>query len=633
MTEPAEAFARACPDISTATEISTGDIVHYYHAKLTDDTRTLRVFTVGPKSTDEAVDETFERISGQWLNLSTYPNVVTVKTRGDKPRPWIAVELVDGRPLKAVQSDLSLPEIRTVLDDIAEALRNAALYNTTHGALSPETVWIQQTDDGVTALVDEWGLKDACQQAAGRATNTAFTAPELASNNTPDMERADVYSLGAVAYYALTGHLPEVPDKRTEASELTPPSSHNSHPEVTSNVDNVILKALAIDPADRYDSAVDFNSAISRVLPTAAELPTIEDEPESNDGNDKDRDGDQRDDTDEEQSNTSDTTDDEIDTQTRDIKPTRQADMGILGAVVIGVSLNMIPLLILDNLITRAATNVSTSIPIYLAVYGLIPIIGIAALGLVSTARSKTKDDDYRRVVHKKDHDLFQRNELLRRLNDIYVYFWERPLLMLGVTIPVTMIALALAIMSDWAPTSLAGMMADPLQGTFFWLYVPAYINFIPLAIFYERKVSSWNKIIGSLSKNQNNIDRKRISRIQIQIIIIMITYLASLGVIAMLDVKFEMIARLYQQGNSVDGGSSVHSGSARSIGRYMPSSDFRAMLLFHAATLQALLSSFIAGYIRGRNFRSGMKFAVILLTITLIMWQTVIPVLKVELI
>jgi flagellar protein FlaJ len=123
-------------------------------------------------------------------------------------------------------------------------------------------------------------------------------------------------------------------------------------------------------------------------------------------------------------------------------------------------------------------------------------------------------------------------------------------------------------------------------------------------------------------SENQDDIDRERKSRTRMQMVIIIMTYLTLLGVMALLKVKFltvmqDLAAQTASQGGGGgSGAASFSSGSGQTV--------TLSLLFFHAVTLQALLSSFIAGYIRDVSLLAGVKFAVSLPTIALITWWIV---------
>ena len=116
-------------------------------------------------------------------------------------------------------------------------------------------------------------------------------------------------------------------------------------------------------------------------------------------------------------------------------------------------------------------------------------------------------------------------------------------------------------------------------------------------------------------SENQDDIERERRSRTRMQVAIILMTYVTLLGVMAILQTQFiDVMADLVAQG---DGG--TEAGGTAFDGGVDP--DVLSMLFFHAVTIQAVLSGFIAGYIRNADLVSGVKFAVGLLTLALGVW------------
>jgi flagellar protein FlaJ len=123
-------------------------------------------------------------------------------------------------------------------------------------------------------------------------------------------------------------------------------------------------------------------------------------------------------------------------------------------------------------------------------------------------------------------------------------------------------------------------------------------------------------------SENQDDIDRERKSRTRMQVVIIIMTYLTLLGVMALLKTQFlDVMSGLASSGGG-GGGEAVDTGG-QSFGGGVDT-NLLSLLFFHAVTLQAVLSSFIAGYIRDVDLISGVKFAVILPTIALVTWIAV---------
>ncbi|OYR59885.1 flagella assembly protein j [Halorubrum ezzemoulense] len=118
-------------------------------------------------------------------------------------------------------------------------------------------------------------------------------------------------------------------------------------------------------------------------------------------------------------------------------------------------------------------------------------------------------------------------------------------------------------------------------------------------------------------SENQDDIERERKSRTRMQVAIIVMTYITLLGVMAILQTQFiDVMGDLVSQS---DGGRSAGGAGFGGGGGVDP--DVLSMLFFHAVTIQAILSGFISGYIRDAELVSGVKYAVVLMTLALGVW------------
>jgi flagellar protein FlaJ len=103
------------------------------------------------------------------------------------------------------------------------------------------------------------------------------------------------------------------------------------------------------------------------------------------------------------------------------------------------------------------------------------------------------------------------------------------------------------------------------------------------------------------------------------QVVIILMTYLTLLAVMAILKTQFlEVMAGLSSSASG--GGGGAGGSSAASFGANIDV-DRLSLLFFHAVTIQAIISGFIAGYIRDASLLSGVKFTVVLSTIALLTW------------
>lgn len=113
-------------------------------------------------------------------------------------------------------------------------------------------------------------------------------------------------------------------------------------------------------------------------------------------------------------------------------------------------------------------------------------------------------------------------------------------------------------------------------------------------------------------SENADDIERERKSRTRMQVGIILMTYLTLLGVMAILQTQFvSVMVELTSGGGGESGISGIDGG-------------LLSMLFFHAVTLQAFMAGTIAGFIRSGKALTGMKFVVILITISLGVWSVI---------
>ena len=122
-------------------------------------------------------------------------------------------------------------------------------------------------------------------------------------------------------------------------------------------------------------------------------------------------------------------------------------------------------------------------------------------------------------------------------------------------------------------------------------------------------------------SENQDDIERERVSRTRMQVVIIIMTYLTLLAVMAILQTQFiEAMGGIADTG---DAGDPVGAGGGVAIGGgFEPA--VLSLLFFHAVTIQAVLSGLISGYIRNADILSGVKFVVALATIALATWVVI---------
>lgn len=222
-------------------------------------------------ASDPRFIERFRREARAAAALS-HPNVAGVFDYGESDgRPFIVMELVDGRDLSRVMRDdgpLDEARTRTITTQIALALGHAHSAGLVHRDVKPHNV-IVTGDDRVK--VTDFGIARATGESTLTATGTIlgtaqYISPEQASGETLGPP-SDVYSLGIVLYEMLTGAVPFTGDSpvsvalRHVRDEVPPPSSVD--PKIPSEYDELVARATAKQPDDRFVDGTDFAAALS----------------------------------------------------------------------------------------------------------------------------------------------------------------------------------------------------------------------------------------------------------------------------------------------------------------------------------------------------------------------------------
>ena len=202
-----------------------------------------------------------------------HPNIAQIYSYGIADgMPYIAMELVAGGSLdqlmKNAGASIDIPRVMKICEQVAQALRCAADQGLVHGDVKPENVLLDA--NGNAKLVD-FGLA-AMQKDTNEIWGTPYyIAPEKVKKEPVDY-RADMYSLGGTIYHALTGVAPfegddasAVVKKRFEGPPV-PPSKIRS--DISPQIDALVLKMLALNPADRFPSFEALLQEYGRVMAT-----------------------------------------------------------------------------------------------------------------------------------------------------------------------------------------------------------------------------------------------------------------------------------------------------------------------------------------------------------------------------
>ncbi|MGV0635583.1 Stk1 family PASTA domain-containing Ser/Thr kinase [Mycolicibacillus trivialis] len=208
-----------------------------------------------------------------------HPAIVAVYDTGEAetpsgPLPYIVMEYVDGVTLRdMVQNDGPLPVQRAIeiIADACQALNFSHQHGIIHRDVKPANIMVSKSnavkvmDFGIArALADSHNVT----QTAAVIGTAQYLSPEQARGEPVDA-RSDVYSLGCVLYEIITGEPPFVGDSPVAVAyqhvreDPVPPSQRHSG--IPAGLDAVVLKALAKNPDNRYQTAADMHTDLIRV--------------------------------------------------------------------------------------------------------------------------------------------------------------------------------------------------------------------------------------------------------------------------------------------------------------------------------------------------------------------------------
>ena len=222
-------------------------------------------------SDDPSFRERFKREARAAASLN-HPNMVAVYDTGDEDgRPFIVMEFVNGRSLREVlRREGVLPQhAAEIAGDAALALHYAHERGLVHRDVKPANIMVSNegqvkvTDFGIARAVNS----ETVTQTAAVFGTAAYIAPEQAQGLEVD-GRTDVYSLGVVLYEMLTGQQPFSADSAVAlaykhvSEDPVRPTAINS--EISPALEAVVLKAMAKNPANRYQDAREFHDDIVR---------------------------------------------------------------------------------------------------------------------------------------------------------------------------------------------------------------------------------------------------------------------------------------------------------------------------------------------------------------------------------
>ncbi len=202
----------------------------------------------------------------------------------DTGAPFIVMEYLEGRDLAArvaTEGVLSVEEMARYILQACEALAEAHAAGIVHRDLKPANLFLAQRADKSTSVkVLDFGISKA-PVGGGGTTNTQaimgsphYMSPEQLMSSKNVDHRSDVWSLGIVMYEALTGSPPflgdQMPEIVAKILQAPTPSISATRPEVPPDVDVIIAKCTAKNPADRYPTVAHLARALAPLSRDAA---------------------------------------------------------------------------------------------------------------------------------------------------------------------------------------------------------------------------------------------------------------------------------------------------------------------------------------------------------------------------
>jgi beta-lactam-binding protein with PASTA domain/predicted Ser/Thr protein kinase len=253
-------------------KLGTGGMANVYLAEDQELGRRVAIKMLDDRhAQDEQFVERFRREAKNAAGLS-HPNIVSIYDRGQAEGTYyIAMEYLEGRTLKELlvargptPLAVAIDYARQILAAIGFAHRNGIV----HRDIKPHNVIV--APDGRLKVTDFGIARSVTSQMteAGSIIGTAqYLSPEQAKG-APVTPPSDLYSVGIVLYEMLTGTVPFTGDTPLEIAmkhlSATPEPPSEQRSEIPHELDSIVLRALAKDPADRYQSAEEMDADLAR---------------------------------------------------------------------------------------------------------------------------------------------------------------------------------------------------------------------------------------------------------------------------------------------------------------------------------------------------------------------------------
>lgn len=215
----------------------------------------------------------------------SHRNIVTVLDRGeDRGQLWLTMQYVEGIDAEQALADaggiLPADRVAHIVTEVAAALDAAHRHHLIHRDVKPANILLSSSsagdDEPEQVFLTDFGIAKSLQSGNTRLTRTGavlatfdYASPEQIESRSPDA-RSDIYSLACVLHRLLTGSVP-YPGPGVAAAihghlQLPPPRPTRLVPWLAPRIDDVVVRAMDKDPAERYQTCRAFAAAAAAAL-------------------------------------------------------------------------------------------------------------------------------------------------------------------------------------------------------------------------------------------------------------------------------------------------------------------------------------------------------------------------------
>ncbi len=255
--------------------IGEGGMANVYlaHDTILDRDVAIKVLR-GDLENDEKFIRRFQREAKSVSDL-TSPNIVEVYDVGEEDgQHYIVMEYIDGKTLKQLiqkRGALTVAEVIDIMSQLTDGLSQAHDAYIIHRDIKPQNIMI--LDNGMVKITD-FGIAMSLNGTQLTQTNSVmgsvhYLPPEQASGKGATT-KSDIYSAGILMYELLTGSVPFKGDNAVEIAlkqmKERIPSIRKQNPLIPQSVENIVLKATAKNPKNRYDSIREMHDDIVHAL-------------------------------------------------------------------------------------------------------------------------------------------------------------------------------------------------------------------------------------------------------------------------------------------------------------------------------------------------------------------------------